>query len=390
MDGGVTLAPDGGPPDGGGGSGFTRLAGVGSPTVRWAPARRTANSSAGSSTPSVGSTGPRRAARRGGSPSSTTPRPTPGPAGGHAGRRDPCRRHHRRDGRLSTRADSRRTPRAPTRSSAPSTSGATASRQTPTRRSRPSRQPWRRRAPVPGWQAPLLRRGELRAGPRHARALGAGPRWRRHHLGRGGADAPRPRPEPPRVRRVPGEDLRGGRTARARRRPVETPLLDVYDPATDTWTPLADMPLAKGHIAADLRVPRPDPRHRRGDLERIYTSEVAAYDPATNTWEELTPFPENIPPGSPPDARWLRLHHGRLLAEDLARRPGGLTGLSRTRRRTGAVREASGRAAESNHPSDARHPSSDVARTGPACRITGSGHPRLRSKHSRREPQRAA
>ncbi|HTS82343.1 MAG TPA: kelch repeat-containing protein, partial [Myxococcaceae bacterium] len=30
---------------------------------------------------------------------------------------------------------------------------------------------------------------------------------------------------------------------------VETPLTDVYDPATDTWTPLADMPLAKGHIA---------------------------------------------------------------------------------------------------------------------------------------------
>jgi N-acetylneuraminic acid mutarotase len=73
---------------------------------------------------------------------------------------------------------------------------------------------------------------------------------------------------------------------------VESPQTDVYDPATDTWTPLADMPLAKGHIAAATFVFEGRIFALAGEIANgRYTAENAAYDPATNTWVELTPFP---------------------------------------------------------------------------------------------------
>jgi N-acetylneuraminic acid mutarotase len=76
---------------------------------------------------------------------------------------------------------------------------------------------------------------------------------------------------------------------------VDTPYTDVYDPATDTWTTLADMPIAKGHIAAATFVFRGRILAIAGEIANgVYTNEVAAYDPATNTWQELTPFPEKI------------------------------------------------------------------------------------------------
>jgi Kelch motif len=73
---------------------------------------------------------------------------------------------------------------------------------------------------------------------------------------------------------------------------IETPLLDVYDPTTDTWTPLADMPLAKGHIAAATFVFQGRFFALAGEIANgRYTAENAAYDPRTDTWVELTPFP---------------------------------------------------------------------------------------------------
>ena len=73
---------------------------------------------------------------------------------------------------------------------------------------------------------------------------------------------------------------------------IETPLVDVYDPATNTWTTLADMPLAKGHIAMATFVFEGRILVIAGEISNgVYTAETAAYDPATNTWVELTPFP---------------------------------------------------------------------------------------------------
>ena len=78
----------------------------------------------------------------------------------------------------------------------------------------------------------------------------------------------------------------------------ETPLVDVYDPATDTWTTLADMPLAKGHIAMGTLVFQGRIVVIAGEISNgVYTNEIAAYDLATNTWTELTPFPEKIHSG---------------------------------------------------------------------------------------------
>jgi len=73
---------------------------------------------------------------------------------------------------------------------------------------------------------------------------------------------------------------------------IESRQTDVYDPATDTWTPLAEMPLAKGHIAATTFVFRGRILALAGEISNgVYTAENAAYDPATDTWVELTPFP---------------------------------------------------------------------------------------------------
>jgi len=73
---------------------------------------------------------------------------------------------------------------------------------------------------------------------------------------------------------------------------VESQQTDVYDPATDTWTPLADMPLAKGHIAATTFVFQGRILALAGEIANgVYTAENAAYDPAADTWVELTPFP---------------------------------------------------------------------------------------------------
>ena len=62
---------------------------------------------------------------------------------------------------------------------------------------------------------PLLRWVELRARFGHPRALGTRSGRRRNELGSRGAHALRPSPEPPRVRRVRREDLRGRWAARS-------------------------------------------------------------------------------------------------------------------------------------------------------------------------------
>jgi len=65
-----------------------------------------------------------------------------------------------------------------------------------------------------------------------------------------------------------------------------------YDPATNTWTAVAALPRARGHIANStfvlggrIVVAGGETAHGSG------IADVSAYDPATNTWTALTPLP---------------------------------------------------------------------------------------------------
>ncbi|QOV91781.1 Kelch repeat-containing protein [Humisphaera borealis] len=69
--------------------------------------------------------------------------------------------------------------------------------------------------------------------------------------------------------------------------------LDAYNPTTNTWTRLADLSVARGHISSSVLV-----RNGRilviggtvnGDLP---SSDIAEYDPATNAWSKLQSLPQ--------------------------------------------------------------------------------------------------
>ncbi len=65
-----------------------------------------------------------------------------------------------------------------------------------------------------------------------------------------------------------------------------------WDPATNTWTEVAGLPLARGHISGAtfvmdgrIIVAGGEPKHG------VRTANVTAYDPMSNVWTELTPLP---------------------------------------------------------------------------------------------------
>ncbi len=68
--------------------------------------------------------------------------------------------------------------------------------------------------------------------------------------------------------------------------------LDIYDPATNTWTQAAPMPRPIGHITSNVLV-------RDGRIVvvsgvttgKVILPNVIEYDPLTNSWSELTPLP---------------------------------------------------------------------------------------------------
>ncbi|WP_412028963.1 NPCBM/NEW2 domain-containing protein [Deinococcus yunweiensis] len=69
--------------------------------------------------------------------------------------------------------------------------------------------------------------------------------------------------------------------------------VDVYDPATNTWTAAAPLVPARSHIANStfvlngrIVVAGGEPRHN------ATMANVDAYDPTTNTWSALTPLPQ--------------------------------------------------------------------------------------------------
>jgi N-acetylneuraminic acid mutarotase len=74
---------------------------------------------------------------------------------------------------------------------------------------------------------------------------------------------------------------------------VNSAQLDRYDPDTNTWQPLASMPTARsGHAAAVLAgriVVMGGEVNPANPPDQVFT-EVEAYDPATNTWVSLDPM----------------------------------------------------------------------------------------------------
>jgi N-acetylneuraminic acid mutarotase len=68
--------------------------------------------------------------------------------------------------------------------------------------------------------------------------------------------------------------------------------LEVYDENTNTWTKLADMPVARDHISSSVVVIGDRIVVLAGETSHnVLSNRVSAYSPATNTWSELTPLP---------------------------------------------------------------------------------------------------
>jgi hypothetical protein len=74
--------------------------------------------------------------------------------------------------------------------------------------------------------------------------------------------------------------------------------LDLWDPATSTWKPLAPLPSARSHIGAATF-----PMGNRilalgGETSYgVATSQTIAYDPTTDSWAQLTPLPAAVHSG---------------------------------------------------------------------------------------------
>ncbi|WP_347158798.1 Kelch repeat-containing protein, partial [Pontibacter chitinilyticus] len=74
--------------------------------------------------------------------------------------------------------------------------------------------------------------------------------------------------------------------------------VEVYDPATDTWTRVADMPVARDHISSSVIVIGDRILVLGGETSHnVKSNLVTAYSPATNTWKNLTPLPSTTSAG---------------------------------------------------------------------------------------------
>ena len=68
--------------------------------------------------------------------------------------------------------------------------------------------------------------------------------------------------------------------------------VDRYDPATDTWTRVADLPRAIGHIASSVFATDGRLVVLGGETSNgSNTAEASVYDPDTNLWTAITPLP---------------------------------------------------------------------------------------------------
>jgi N-acetylneuraminic acid mutarotase len=70
-------------------------------------------------------------------------------------------------------------------------------------------------------------------------------------------------------------------------------LVDAYDPATDTWTSVASLPLPIGHLTSNALVYEGRILVVSGITQgSTKLNTVYAYNPVQNAWSELTPLPE--------------------------------------------------------------------------------------------------
>ncbi len=69
--------------------------------------------------------------------------------------------------------------------------------------------------------------------------------------------------------------------------------VEVYNESNNTWTKLADMPVARDHISSAVAVMGDRILVLGGETSHnVLSNLVSAYSPATNTWAALTPLPE--------------------------------------------------------------------------------------------------
>ena len=74
--------------------------------------------------------------------------------------------------------------------------------------------------------------------------------------------------------------------------------VEVFDPESNTWTKLADMPVGRDHISSSVFVMGNRIIVIGGETSHnVKTKLVSAYDPGTNTWSELTPLPATTSAG---------------------------------------------------------------------------------------------
>ena len=68
--------------------------------------------------------------------------------------------------------------------------------------------------------------------------------------------------------------------------------VEMFDPATNTWTAKAPLPFGRSHIASSTIVVQGRIVTLGGETTyQNAVNNVSAYNPATNTWQELTPLP---------------------------------------------------------------------------------------------------
>ena len=75
---------------------------------------------------------------------------------------------------------------------------------------------------------------------------------------------------------------------------LDVSVVEVYDPATDSWSQLADLPTARSHFEPGTAVHNGKILVVGGQEETTnFSNEVSEYDPVTNQWELLCNLPNN-------------------------------------------------------------------------------------------------